>query len=257
MAEPRTYQTEAVVLKKVKLGEADRILTLYTLERGKIEAVARGIRKSTSKMAGHLELLTHSLVTLARGRTLDTIIGSQTINGFYDMKNNLWLTSCGLYVSELINQFNAEHVENRPVFHLFIETLKQLCENNNTRMIIRHFEIQLLELSGYKPQLQVCSICQASLKPVVNAFCAGTGGLICPKCMYENPASIPVSVDAVKVLRFLQQNDVSLVKRLKVRAELSDEIHRILSSYIHYILEREVKSSAWLDTLSDQIGKAM
>jgi len=253
MAEPRTYQTEAIVIRKMKLGEADRILTLYTLERGKIEAVARGVRKSQSKLAGHLELLTHSLVTLARGRTLDTIIGSQTINGFYELKTNLWLSSCGLYVSELVNQFNAEHVENKPLFYLFLDTLKQLCEANNALIIIRHFEMQLLELSGYKPQLQVCSACQAELKPVVNLFCARAGGIICPKCRDENPASIPVSVDALKVLRFLQQNDTATVRRLKVKVELSEELQRIMSNYIHYILEREIKSSAWLDTLRDQI----
>jgi len=255
MAEPRTYQTEAIIIKKVKLGEADRILTLYTLERGKIEAVARGIRKAQSKMAGHLELLTHSMVTLARGRTLDTIIGSQTINGFYDLKNNLWLSSCGLYVSELINQFNAEHVENKSLFYLFLDTLKQLGDTNNSLIIIRHFEMQLLELSGYKPQLQICSACQTDLKPVVNAFCARAGGIICPKCRDENPASIPVSVDAIKVLRFLQQNDAATVRRLKVSAKLSEELQRIMSIYIHYILEREVKSSAWLDTLRDQIRR--
>ncbi|MDI6814588.1 MAG: DNA repair protein RecO, partial [Dehalococcoidales bacterium] len=91
MSKPRNYQTEAIIIKKIKLGEADRILTLYTPHLGKIRAVARGVRRPRSKLAGHLELLTHSLVSLARGRNLDTITGSQTINSFLPLKSDLQL----------------------------------------------------------------------------------------------------------------------------------------------------------------------
>ena len=90
MPKPRTYQTEAVIIKKVKLGEADRILTLYTPHLGKIQGVAKGVRRPRSKLAGHLELLTHSQVSLARGRNLDTIIGSQTID-IEEGKSLSWL----------------------------------------------------------------------------------------------------------------------------------------------------------------------
>ncbi len=97
MPKPRTYQTEAIVIRKIKLGEADRILTLYTPQLGKIRAVAKGVRRPRSKLAGHLELLTHSLVSLARGRNLDTIIGSQTINSFLLLKSDLELGAYALY----------------------------------------------------------------------------------------------------------------------------------------------------------------
>lgn len=82
MPEPRNYQTEAIVIKKTRLGEADSILTFYSPHMGKIQGFAKSLRKPKSKLAGHLELLTHSLVTFARGRNLDTITGSQTINSF-------------------------------------------------------------------------------------------------------------------------------------------------------------------------------
>src|SRR3990170_1939622 len=101
MSKPRTYQTEAIIIRKTKLGEADRILTLYTPYLGKIRAVAKGVRRPRSKMSGHLELLTHSQVSLARGRNLDTITGCQTINSFLPLKSHLWLTACALYVAEL------------------------------------------------------------------------------------------------------------------------------------------------------------
>jgi DNA repair protein RecO (recombination protein O) len=148
MSKPRNYQTEAIIIKKTKLGEADRILTLYTPHLGKIQAKAKGIRRPRSKLAGHLELLTYSLVSLARGRTLDVIIGSQTINSFLPLKSDLWLTSCALYVTELINQFTADHIENHPLFQLLLETMEQLCQANNKQLTLRYLEMHLLDEVG-------------------------------------------------------------------------------------------------------------
>ena len=125
MTKPRTYQTEAIIIKKMKLGEADRILTLYTPHLGKIRAVARGVSRSKSKMAGHLELLTHSLVSLTRGRNLDRIIGSQTINSFLPLKTDFQLGAYALYLTELTDQFTAEQTEDTPLFQLLLESLHQ------------------------------------------------------------------------------------------------------------------------------------
>ena len=116
MPRSREYQTAAIIIKKTKLGEADRILTMYTPGLGKIQGVAKGVRRPKSKLSGHLELLTYSQVTLALGHNLDTITGSQSINSFTPLKTDLWLTSYGLYVIELVNQFTAEHVVDEKLF---------------------------------------------------------------------------------------------------------------------------------------------
>jgi len=252
MPEPREYQTQAVIIKKTKLGEADRILTLYTPDRGKIEAVAKGVRRPKSKMAGHLELLTHSQVRFARGRNLDTIIGSQTIDSFLNMKNDLWLSSCGLYTAELVNQFTVEHLAIPRLFELFLETLQRIARADSPDLTLRYFELHLLELVGYRPQLQECVACHVELKPEVNAFCSSAGGILCPNCQFEHPAAFPISVDALKVLRLFQRSTFEVVSRLKINSDLSRELKAALSSYIRYLLERDVKSAAWLDTLRDQ-----
>jgi DNA repair protein RecO (recombination protein O) len=257
MPEPRYYQTEAVVIRKVKLGEADRILTLYTPDRGKIEGVAKGVRRPKSKMAGHLELLTHTQIRLAHGRNLDTIIGSQTVDSFMSLKNDLWLTSYGLYAAELVNQFTVEHLANQPIFGLFLETLNRLSRADNVEMTLRYFELHLLELSGYRPQLMECVACRATLQPVINSFCSSAGGILCLDCRYEHPASFSISVDALKVLRLFQRSPFELVSRLKVSPELSQELKAALSSYIRYLLEREIKSATWMDTLRDQLSQTV
>jgi DNA repair protein RecO (recombination protein O) len=139
MSRPRNYQTEAIIIKKTKLGEADRILTLYTPQLGKIQAVAKGVRRPRSKMSGHLELLTHSLVSLARGKNIDTVTGTQTINSFLPLKSDLRLTSYALYVTELVNQFGAESLENQPLFELLRQTLHRLCLGGDSELVLRYF----------------------------------------------------------------------------------------------------------------------
>jgi DNA repair protein RecO (recombination protein O) len=253
MARPRNYQTEAIIIKKTKLGEADRILTLYTPDLGKIQAVARGVRRPKSKMAGHLELLTHSKISLARGRNLDIVTGAQTIDSFLPLKTDLWLTSYGLYIIELVNQFTPDQSEDGALFHLMLETLTNLCISDNQVLLLRYFELKMLEMTGFRPQLHECVSCHQPLAPLVNSFSAGTGGMLCPLCALKQPFSFEVSVNALKVLRFIQDNNFTAVSRLKINSSLARELEALTRHYLRYLLEREVKSVAWLDTLREQL----
>jgi len=254
MSKPRTYKTEAVIIKKTKLGEADTILTLYTPNLGKIQGFAKSLRKTKSKMAGHLELLTHSQISLARGRNIDTIIGAQTINSFLPLKSDLELTSCALYATELVNQFAADDVEDEPVFQLLLATLQRLSQGDNSDLVLRYFELRLLELVGYRPQLEQCVACHKPLKEATNAFSPGAGGMVCASCRPSQPFAYPLSWEAQKALRSLQSGDYEAVRGMTLTPELSHQLEVVIRNYIRYLLERDVKSAAWLDNLKAQSG---
>ena len=249
MPQPRTYQTEAVIIHKIKLGEADRILAFFTPHRGKLRAVAKGVRRPRSKLSGHLELLTHSLITLAHGRNLDTIIGSQTINSYFTLKSDLDLSASSLYIAELIDQFASEHAENYTLFQLLLTTLNNLCEAGNHVLTRHYFEMHLLTAVGYRPQLRQCVSCHQPLEPVINNFSVNAGGVLCPACNHNVRGSHTISVNALKVLRLLQGERYDIVRRLKINPSLSLELRRTISNYIEYLLEREVKSASFLDSL--------
>jgi len=252
MSKPRNYQTEAVVIKKTKLGEADSILTFYTPHLGKIQGFAKSLRKPKSKMAGHLELLTYSQISLARGRNIDTITGSQTINSFMPLKTDLDLTSYALYTIELINQFTAENEEDYPLFQLLVETLQGLSQGGDSDLTLRYFELHLLERAGYRPQLEHCVICKSALKEADNLFSPSAGGMLCPGCR-QGQLAYPLSEKARKVLLLLQNSDYSTVSGLEIGRELSHQIEMVMRRYLSYLLERELKSTAWLDSLRGQI----
>ncbi|MBI4187529.1 MAG: DNA repair protein RecO [Chloroflexi bacterium] len=256
MSTPRTYQTEAIIIKKTKLGEADRILTLYTPHLGKIQAVAKGVRRPKSKMAGHLELLTHSLVSLAHGRNLDTITGSQTINSFLPLKSDLKSGACALYATELVNHFAADSIKNSPLFHLLLNTLHRLCQAADGEVALRYFELHLLDHVGYRPQLHRCVSCSQPLKPAVNSFCSSSGGILCAGCSRGRYPTYPLSIAAQEVLRLLQDNDYDAASRLDIGPALAGELEQAMRQYIRYFSEREIKSARWLDALRKQTEQA-
>jgi len=263
---PRRYQTQGVILRQTKLGESDKILTIYTPEFGKLRAVAKGACRPKSKLGGNVEPLTHSLMLLARGRNLDIVTQSQTINGFLALKSDLWRMACGLYILELMDSFTVEGGTNPPLFALLLEILNQLSQPESNETTLRYFELHILHYLGYRPQLFRCVSCDLPLKPVVNFFSPGKGGLLCPQCesgensRYEQieamslRSSIPLSVEALKVLRLWQSCDYTTAKRVRVKPELSWELEQILHEYIRYILQRELKSLAWLKEVKREIG---
>jgi len=249
MTRPRSYQTEAIIIKKTKLGEAGRILTLLTPHLGKIQGVAKGVRKSKSKLSGHLELITHSQITLARGRNIDTIIGSQTINSFLEIKSDLTFLSYALYFSELVNLFAAENAENHSLFNLFLNTLKRLSHSTNYELVRRYFEVQLLGAVGYRPQLRQCVSCHKQLIGNHNTFSSLDGGVLCPTCSSNRPYGYYISAGCLEAFNLLQEKEYTALCSYQIKPSVYQELNLILSSYLRYLLERDIKSVAWLDTL--------
>ncbi|MGD8605174.1 MAG: DNA repair protein RecO, partial [Anaerolineales bacterium] len=108
----RVYRTEAVVLRRFNLGEADRLLTLYTLRYGKVKAIAKGVRRPKSRKAGHLEPFTHVQLMLARGRELDIITQAEAMDSYPQLREDLVRIGQASYVIELADAFTVERDEN-------------------------------------------------------------------------------------------------------------------------------------------------
>ena len=249
MTRPRVYKTKAIILKRTRLGEADSILTFYTPYLGKLRAVAKGVLRPQSKMGGPTELLTHSTMLLSRGQNLDIITQSQTLEGFFPLRDDLWGTAYALYAVELVDRFTPEGLENYPLFRLLLNTLRGLCQAHNGELILHHFELHLLDCLGYRPQLQRCIYCSSLLQPTASFFSPGSGGVLCPACRTHEVIAYPLSPGALKALRWLQMSDWTAAGRLKLSPELSLELEKVIRGYIRHLLEREVKSAEWLDRL--------
>jgi len=249
MPAPRIYKTEAIVLRQRKLGEADKIVTLYTPNYGKLEAVAKGVRRPKSRLAGHLEALTYTSAMLAQGRNLDIVTQAQAVESFAPLRDDLHRLSRALYAAELVDRFSPEGAESYHIFQLLLATLRRLAAGASADVVLRYFEMQLLSLAGFQPHLQRCLGCQRPLTPVPNYFSPATGGVLCPSCGPGTAASRPLSVNALKVLRLLQGGAFADVLRVRIGPALAQEVEFHLRAYLIYVLERDVRSAAFIDRL--------
>jgi len=250
MAErPRIYRTRGVVLKRTDLGEADKILTIYSYSSGKLRAVAKGVRRPSSKLGGHVDEFAYSDMLLARGRDLDVVTQSQTIETFRGMREDLWRTSCGYYLAELVDCFTEDRIENRPLFELLVSTLQRVARGDDLFTIIRFFELHLLEMVGYRPELARCLGCQTEVKPEANYFSPRMGGVVCPDCGRHEATAQPISLGGLKVLRYLQRLEEPPAAGLRLDASTRREVDATLRHYIEQLLEKTLKSNAFLDRL--------
>jgi DNA repair protein RecO (recombination protein O) len=249
MAVPHLYKTEAIVLRQRKLGEADRILTLFTPAYGKLDAKAKGVRKTTSRMAGHLQPLNRCMVQLARGRTMEVVAGCETLESFQPLRDDLGRLSRALYAAELADRFLPERVENIPTYRLLLDTLRRLQGTAYADLTLRHYEMKLLERSGFRPELGRCLGCQQALQPVQNFFSPVAGGTYCASCGAGAAGSRALSVNGLKVLRLLQRASYKEVEGLNLPPALAEEVERHLRSYIVCVLERDVNAAAFVERL--------
>src|SRR5262245_33730443 len=126
MRQQHSYSTEAIVLKHSDLGEADRIVTLFTPHKGKFHAIAKGSRRPVSKLAGQVDLLTRSQLQIAVGRTLDIITQVEMREDFLRLRAELWHMTCGFYLAELVDRFVEERVPHTDIYTLLLQMLRYL-----------------------------------------------------------------------------------------------------------------------------------
>jgi DNA repair protein RecO (recombination protein O) len=242
MPRPRTYRVEAVVLRRVDFGEADRVLVLYTRERGKLSVVAKGVRRMSSRMAGHLELFTQSELMLAKGANLDVVTQAESRNAFRAVREDLTRTSTAYLIVELTDALTEDALEQPELFDLLTATFRALGTTDDPRLVATHYQLRLLDVAGFRPVLMQCVMCHAELAPGRNAFSAFLGGALCPRCGPGEPSARPIGTDVLKVLRNLQRAGLPGSVQFRVPEMVMREVERILRDLIERHTERRLRS---------------
>ena len=249
---PRLFTTEAVVLRHSDLGEADRLLWLLTPQRGVIRATARGARKPGSKLGGHIDLLCHVKLSMREGRELHGVSQADTVDAFRAMRTDIGRLSRGLYMAELAQRVSVEDAPAPAVFRLLVNSLGWLATTENADTLVRWFALRLLTITGFKPEFGACAECGDELEPADHVFSAERGGLVCPRCRSQGSAGLqPASLGTTKVLRHLARSDFPAVSSLNIGSEERRQIERILRSHTNSVIDRGVRSSAFLDEVRD------
>jgi len=293
-----TYKTEGIIIKRNNFLESSLILDIYTKNYGKVEAVARSARKAKGKLKGHLEIFLLTELILARGKNIDTITSSLTAESFSDLRNNLKLSYRAYYILELVDKMTAEGNRDERIFYLLKKSLLFLdslankgsdkcsaaefiitegknndsCTHNTlcsaacvipiniiSNCLILLFQTNLLNLTGFSPELNKCVFCGKAIRPDKNHFSFSMGGVIGKECVMKDPDSIPINDNAIKLLRLFQfkgggakkynghlERCFEIMKKLKINEKLVSDSVFLMNKFIEFNAERKIKGFDFL-----------
>jgi DNA repair protein RecO (recombination protein O) len=249
---PRVYKTEAIVLRTMDLGEADRVLTVLTPRLGKLRVIAKGVRRQRSRIGGALQPFSDVQLVLAVGRTFDVVTSSSLEDPHLGLRNDLHSTAAAWYVVELADRFCEGAADSHQAFRLLAQALSALDAGPDVarEVVGRWFELALLDAMGFRPELAQCLECGAGIEPDGNAYSPVGGGVVCPACTHASHGARSISSDALKVLRHLQRSPLVGVLRLRLPRPVHREVERLLHATVSAVLERELRSRDFLEEVA-------
>lgn len=236
------FTDEALVLGAVDFGEADRIVTLFTRNHGRLSAFAAGARKSKKRFAGALEAGTHlkaQLVT-TRGDT-HRLDGVDLIRSFHRLRDDLSYIARALYCLELCRELTRDHQPHEPLFDALVHYLGLLDERKAGPTSLIKFELDALQYTGFMPRFSPCALCEGETgdRP---RFDPEHGGVVCFACSPRVPRGIPVRPDVVDALARLQAGE-----RKPLAPELRARSRELLNLFIAHHLGRTLKSVEFME----------
>jgi len=249
MHDERLYRTQGIVLRRRDFDEADRLLVVLTRDRGKVTLLAKGARKIGSRKAPHVDLFRRVDLLVHQGRNFGIVSQAEAVETFAHLADDLQALAAAHYIAELVDTLVIEGDGEQDVFVLTADTLRWLDEGGDPRLCQRYFELHLLDLAGYRPQLYRCLSCDHWLEPVANRFDIAAGGLVCPSCCEQGQRGRAVSVGAQKVMRFLQRSVIGQCRRLVLSPALQDELEALQGAYVRQVLDRAPKSIRFIQAV--------
>ena len=218
-----------------------------------MRAIAKGARKIASRKAGHLEPFTRVKLQLAKGRDLLIVTQAETIDAYISLRENLTLTGYAAYVLELLDRFVPDEETASPsLYRLLTETLSRLASESVPWLTVRSYEMRLLDLLGFRPQLFECANCGNEISAEEQFFSAALGGAICPRCGRGLPGLWPISVEALKYLRHFQRSDYRAATRARPDAETQKEVETVMQGYFQYLRERELNTPGFIKHVKEK-----
>jgi len=246
----RLRTVEAVIISHKDFGEADRLVTLFSLEGGKIRALAKGVRKIRSRKAAYLEPFMHSKVVLARGKTFWIITQADAVHNNLSIRDSLVKTGQAAYVMELADRLSIEEEADPAVFRLLVDTLGRINDDGDVFNALRFFELRVLDRAGFRPDLIDCVGCGKKITAQDQYFSAVQGGVLCPACGKLHHTAREVSMNTLRFLRHFQRSAYADIAEVSVPSAAQAEMSAFMNSYISSVVERKLNAPDFLKQVS-------
>ncbi|MFD0958646.1 DNA repair protein RecO [Paenibacillus chungangensis] len=243
-------RVEGIVIRSMDYGENHKIVTLLTNECGKAGVLIRGAKKVRSKHASLAQPFTYGEFLLFRGNSgLGTLNHGEIIQSHHDLRMDLDLAAYASYAAELTDRALQDDEAGSYHFHQLLACLAALQEGKDPGIVLNVYEMRILDMSGYAPVLEQCVHCGNVVGPF--KLLPHAGGVICSRCASRASDAIPVSENALKLLRLFSKLDMRRLGNINVSLHTKTEIQTCLSSLMDAQLGLRLKSKQFLD----QLGK--
>jgi len=248
------FTTNAIVIRSLNYGESDKILTFFSKDFGKLKGIAKGARRSRKRFQNALGLFSHLRLIFfdKEGMGLVRAESCDILHSFPKIKEDLKKILYGSYYLELVNEMAGEREANSEAFGLLLSFLSNLEEMDPQEEQLRLFEIRMLSLFGYRPNMGKCGLCKKGWEDLQEIptvfFSLEKGALVCERCskMWNN--LIPLSLGTARLIEKISQMELSKIQRLRFTLQALSESRELLPKFISYQLGKELKS---LKTLGD------
>lgn len=240
------YKAQGVILRTRNLGEADKIVTLFTFERGKVDAVARGVRKPRSQFVGITQAFTHGHYLLYEGKSLDTIRQGEIVRSFGPLREDLHKMAYASYVAELTDRMTELNDPHPELFALLLSVLQLLAAGEQAELSTRYFELRLLRKLGFEPYLDGCVRCGTKDG---KAFSIEAGGLLCSRCGATDSAAVRIGRDALEVMRYLAKAEPTRLGVVKPSDKALYTLGDVLPRFCERRIGRSLYSLQFLQSL--------
>jgi DNA repair protein RecO (recombination protein O) len=245
---PRLYVTDAIVLTRFDYGEADRIMTLFTPAHGKLKAIAKGVRRTKSRLGGSLEPLAELRVALARGRTFDVVTQVQVSHAWLRLRDSLESTATAWYLAELADRSMEERHEAEGLYALLRHAYELLDAGMAAGRVARWYEMHLADEMGVRPEVDRCVECDRMLEADERyRWVPPLGGVLCSRCPGPPADRAGLSLEALKLLKAYQRLDVEALAGLHLPAGVEAEVEQAMRDFLRVSLERDARSLPFLD----------
>lgn len=235
----------AIVLERKEFGEADRMVSIFSLEHGRERVIAKGIRRPLSTMKAALELFTLSALLVTDSKSIPQVTEAKTVDNFNGLKGVLPRVLTAHHIAEIIIKTTAEKDPNPTVFHLLQQTFLHLSTTTRPRLTLEAFRLKYLNASGLTPELNHCVGCNDDIYQGNNWFSAQAEGLECDNC--RTPDASKVSVNIIKLLRLFGKSDYETVSRISLDKKDQADIREFTQKLIEIHTQYKLNSTKFLE----------
>lgn len=244
-------KTEGIVLKYTNLGEADKILTILTRNKGKVKAIAKGCRKPKSSLLASSEVFAFSEFVLYKGTNLYHVTQAEVRQTFYNLRNDLLKLSYAVFFVEMADAVSDEEIPSERLFLLLAKALYYLAEGEiPVGIISQAYQLKLMDISGYRPNLSRCVHCGKTDMESYR-FDIELGGLLCDECESFGKNVIKLSPGALEAVKILLNTEISRLNTLKIDNTIFSEIDKLVKKFVETHLEKQFKSLEFLDEIKN------